>query len=332
MDDVILLAHGSGGKKSHELVTETIVPHFENPILSKLDDQGIFMVGNSRVAMSTDSYVVDPIFFPGGDIGKLAVHGTVNDLAVCGARPLSLSVGFVLEEGFPVEDFERILASMGEAARDAGVAIVTGDTKVVPRGRADKIFINTSGVGVIETTQAIGGAHARPGDIVLINGTLADHGMAVMAAREGFETPIESDTAALYELIQSVLKVAEVHAMRDATRGGLATTIKEIALQSEVGILLEESKIPVKPSVASFCDLLGFDPLYVANEGKAIFFVRPEDAEKALATMQAHPLGKDARIIGKVTPDSPGKVIMRTAIGGSRVLEMLTGEQLPRIC
>lgn len=332
MDDVILLAHGSGGKKSHELVTETIVPHFENPILAKLDDQGIFMVGNSRVAMSTDSYVVDPIFFPGGDIGKLAVHGTVNDLAVCGAHPLSMSVGFVLEEGFPVEDFKRILASMGEAAKEAGVAIVTGDTKVVPRGRADKIFINTAGVGVIETSQAIGGTLARPGDVILINGTIADHGMAVMAAREGFEAPIESDTAALYELIQAVLKVAEVHSMRDATRGGLATTIKEIALQSEVGITLEEAKIPVKPAVSSFCDLLGFDPLYVANEGKAIFFVRPEDAEKALKAMQNHPLGKDARIIGKVTPDEAGKVVMRTSIGGSRVLEMLTGEQLPRIC
>lgn len=329
---MILLAHGSGGKKSHQLIEERILPHFQNPILERLDDQGLVSLGDCRLAMSTDSYVVDPIFFPGGDIGKLAIHGTVNDLAMSGARPLYLTVGFILEEGLPLEDFDKVLRSMKEAAEEAGVQIVTGDTKVVPRGKADRIFINTAGVGLIEK-QEIHGDGILPGDKIILSGTIGDHGMAVMAAREGLplSEPILSDTAPLQGLIRSVLDVAEVTAMRDPTRGGLATTLKELAMQSHCALQLEESKIPIRPPVAALCDLLGFDPMHVANEGKVVLFVRPEDAEKALEAMQNHPYGRDAAIIGEAL-EGDGEVIVQTAIGGKRLLDMLVGQQLPRIC
>ncbi|HBN08082.1 MAG TPA: hydrogenase expression/formation protein HypE [Cyanobacteria bacterium UBA8530] len=328
----ILLAHGSGGKKSHQLITEVILPHFDNPILNRLDDQGIFTLGKSKVAMSTDSYVVDPPFFAGGDIGKLAVHGTVNDLAVSGARPLYLSVGLILEEGFEICELEKILRSMQEAAQEAEVSIVTGDTKVVPRGSADKIFINTAGIGLIEG-EAITGSGARPGDLILINGTIGDHGMAVMAAREKFDVSnVFSDSAPLHGLIREVMKVSEVHAMRDPTRGGVATTLKEIAIQSKTSLLIEEEKIPLHPAVGALCDLLGFDPLFVANEGKCLFFVHPEGAERALAAMRLHPYGKNAAIIGQVEEGPAGQVALKTAIGGKRLLDMLVGQQLPRIC
>jgi len=334
-NDKILLDHGSGGKISHTMIAEMMMPAFDNPILAQLNDGAEVKIGDERLAFSTDSYVVDPIFFPGGNIGDLAVNGTVNDLAMCGAVPLFLSVGLIIEEGFPAADLDMILRQMGLAAQKAGVLVVTGDTKVVPRGAADKIFINTSGIGRIPEGVEISGHRARPGDKILLSGTLADHGIAILTSREGmrFDSPVVSDTAALNHLVQRMLSVdRDIHVLRDPTRGGLGTTLNEIAGQSRVGIHLAEERIPIKPDVAALCELLGFDPLYIANEGKLIAFVSPDHAEAVLAVLCADALGKDACIIGEVVEAPAGRVILQTRIGGTRIVDMLTGEQLPRIC
>ncbi|MFH0995820.1 MAG: hydrogenase expression/formation protein HypE [Pseudomonadota bacterium] len=334
-NDKILLDHGSGGKISHTMIAEMMLPVFDNPILAKLNDGAEVKIGDERLAFSTDSYVVDPIFFPGGNIGDLAVNGTVNDLAMCGAVPLYLSVGLIIEEGFPAADLSIILRQMGLAAQNAGVLVVTGDTKVVPKGAADKIFINTSGIGRIPEGVQISGHRARPGDKILLSGTLADHGIAILTSREGmrFESPVVSDTAALNHLVQRMLAVdRDIHVLRDPTRGGLGTTLNEIAGQSRVGIHIAEARIPIKPDVAALCELLGFDPLYIANEGKLIAFVSPDHADAVLAVLRADALGKDACIIGEVVEAPAGRVILQTRIGGTRIVDMLTGEQLPRIC
>ncbi|MGE0085432.1 MAG: hydrogenase expression/formation protein HypE [Desulfococcaceae bacterium] len=334
--DKISLDHGSGGKISHSLISGIIAPIFDNSILARMDDGAVLEIGGKRLAFSTDSYVVDPIFFPGGDIGGLAVNGTVNDIAMCGAVPLYLSTGIIMEEGFSIADLKRILQSMKAAAQEAGVSIVTGDTKVVPKGTADKIFINTAGVGLIPEGVDVAGANVRPGDKIILSGTMADHGMAVLTQREGlrFETPIQSDTAPLNHMVKKITEKAgkEIHALRDPTRGGVGTTLNEIALASCAGIRIHEEKLPVNPAVAGICELLGFDPLYVANEGKMLVFVSPDSAGDVLDIIRAEKYGKDACIIGEATADHPGKVFMQTRIGGTRMVDMLTGEQLPRIC
>ncbi len=334
-NDKILLDHGSGGKISHTMIAEMMLPAFDNPILAQLNDGAEVKIGDERMAFSTDSYVVDPIFFPGGNIGDLAVNGTVNDLAMCGAIPLFLSVGLIIEEGFPAADLDIILRQMGLAAKKAGVLVVTGDTKVVPRGAADKIFINTSGIGRIPDGVEISGHRAMPGDKILLSGTLADHGIAILTSREGmrFDSQVISDTAALNHLVQRMLSIdRDVHVLRDPTRGGLGTSLNEIAGQSRVGIRLDEERIPVKPDVSALCELLGFDPLYIANEGKLIAVVSPDHADALLAVLRADALGKDACIIGEVVEAPAGRVILQTRIGGTRIVDMLTGEQLPRIC
>lgn len=334
-EDMILLDHGSGGRASHELITGVFVPQFKNALLEGLDDSTVFEIGGQKLAFSTDSYTVDPIFFPGGDIGCLAVNGTVNDLAMRGAEPLYLSVGFIIEEGFPMADLARILKSMKEAAEAAGVQIIAGDTKVVNRGAADKIFINTTGLGVIKNDADISGRNARVGDVVLASGTIGDHGITILSKRGGlsFEAPLESDSVPLNGLVAEMMAVSDkIHAMRDPTRGGLATTLNEIALQSNVGIELIEEHIPVREGVEGACELLGLDPLYVANEGKLIAFVALEDADKVLECIKTHPYGSEAVIIGKVVSENPGRVFMRTGVGGTRIIDMLAGEQLPRIC
>jgi hydrogenase expression/formation protein HypE len=311
------------------------MPAFDNSILAQLNDGAEVKIGDERLAFSTDSYVVDPIFFPGGNIGDLAVNGTVNDLAMCGAVPLFLSVGLIIEEGFSAAELNSILRQMGLAAQNAGVLVVTGDTKVVPRGAADKIFINTSGIGRIPEGVQISGHRARPGDKILLSGTLADHGIAILTSREGmrFESPVVSDTAALNHLVQRMLAVDRgIHVLRDPTRGGLGTTLNEIAGQSRVGVHIAEARIPIKPDVAALCELLGFDPLYIANEGKLIAFVSPDHADDILDVLRADALGKDACIIGEVVEAPAGRVILQTRIGGTRIVDMLTGEQLPRIC
>ncbi len=331
----IVLAHGSGGKLSHQLVEKMVLPQFRNELLEALHDGAIFSIGGQRVAFSTDSYVVSPIFFPGGDIGKLAVHGTVNDLAMCGARPLYLSVGFILEEGTPMEEFWRVVQSMREAAAAAGVMLVTGDTKVVDRGKADKIFINTSGIGIIPDGINIGPRRAAAGDKVIMSGAMAVHGIAVMSVREGleFESEIASDTAPLNGLVETILAASkDVHVLRDPTRGGITSALTEIAQAAKVGMLLKEGAIPISEDVKGACEILGLDPLYVANEGKLLAIVAPEEAEKLVHAMKAHPLGREAAIIGEVTADHPGLVMMRTRVGGTRIVDMLSGEQLPRIC
>jgi hydrogenase expression/formation protein HypE len=331
----VVLAHGSGGKLSQQLIQELIVPGFRNPLLETLHDGAIFSVGGARLAFSTDSYVVSPIFFPGGDIGKLAVHGTVNDLAMCGARPLHLSVGFILEEGLPMEDLWRIVQSMREAADAAGVTLVTGDTKVVDRGKADKIFINTAGIGEVRDGVRIDPTRAQPGDKIIVSGHIAVHGIAIMSVREGleFETEIASDTAPLNGLVDAMYAPGrDIHVLRDPTRGGLTSSLVEIAQSAKVGMLLEESQIPITEEVKGACEILGLDPLHVANEGKLVAVVPAEHADEILAAMRAHPLGQEAAIIGEVTTDHPGFVFMKTRIGGSRVVDMLAGEQLPRIC
>ena len=334
-NDKILLDHGSGGKISHAMIEEMMLPVFDNPILAQLNDGAEIKIGDERLAFSTDSYVVDPIFFPGGNIGDLAVNGTVNDLAMSGAVPMFLSVGLIIEEGFPAADLNIILRQMGLAAKKAGVLVVTGDTKVVPRGAADKIFINTSGIGRIPDGVQISGRRARPGDKILLSGTLADHGIAILTSREGmrFDSPVISDTAALNHLVRRMLAVdRNIHVLRDPTRGGLGTTLNEIAGQSRVGIHIVEERIPIKPDVAALCELLGFDPLYIANEGKLIAVISPDHADAMLAVLRADPLGKDACIIGEVVQSPTGRVILKTRIGGTRIVDMLTGEQLPRIC
>ena len=334
MDKSILLAHGSGGKLSHELVEKKILPFLANPALNKLDDSAVFEA-SGRLAFTTDSYVVNPIFFPGGDIGKLAVCGTVNDLAMNGARPLYLSLSAIIEEGFLLSDLEQILQSVKKATEEAEVSIIAGDTKVVDRGQADKLFITTSGVGIISPGVDISGANARVGDKVLLSGTIGDHGIAIMSQREGlkFSMALESDCAPLNKLVSKMLEVSSsVHCLRDPTRGGLATTLNELAWQSKVGIVVEETQIPVKEEVKAACELLGLDPIYVANEGKMVAIVDSADANKILACMKENNYGRDAAIIGEVTKEHPGKVVMQTKLGPSRIVDMLSGELLPRIC
>lgn len=331
----IVLAHGSGGKLSQRLVQQVVMPAFRNEFLSPLHDGAILSLNGTRVAFSTDSFVVSPLFFPGGDIGKLAVNGTVNDLAMCGAQPQHLSVGFIIEEGLPMADFQRVVRSMSEAALAAGVTLVTGDTKVVDRGKADGIFINTSGVGIIPEGVNIHPTRARPGDKIIVSGLIAIHGIAIMSVREGleFETEIASDCAPLNGLVAAMATVCpDIHVLRDPTRGGVTSALTEIAQSANVGMLLDEASIPIDEAVKGACEILGLDPLYVANEGKLLAIVGAADAPAVLAAMRAHPLGSDAAIIGEVTADPTGIVLMKTRIGGTRVVDMLTGEQLPRIC
>jgi len=333
--DKILLDHGSGGKLSHRLITDLVLPLFDNAILSPLHDGAVLDMDGQRLAFSTDTFVVDPVFFPGGSIGDLAVNGTVNDLAMCGAIPQYLSAGLILEEGFSIVDLKRILDDIRVAAEQAGVIIVTGDTKVVPKGAVDKIFVNTSGIGKIPHGVDISSRNARPGDKIILSGTIADHGMAVLTRREGmtFESPVKSDTAPLNHMVSRMLSVSKgIHVLRDPTRGGVGTALNEIAGRSGVGIKIYEEKIPLKDAVAGICEILGFDPVYVANEGKLMAFVDPRHAEKILAAIKEDELGKDAAIIGEVMPDHPGRVMMKTRIGGVRIVDMLSGDQLPRIC
>ena len=334
MSDKILLDYGSGGRASHRLVNELFFKHLGNEILARMDDGAVLDI-SGPLAMSTDSFVVDPIEFPGGDIGSLAVHGTVNDVAMMGARPLYLTCGFILEEGLEVSVLERIVASMGRAAQKAGVRVVAGDTKVVPRGAADKIFINTTGLGQVLVDPAPSGHRAAVGDVVLVSGTMGDHGLAILSTREGlsFEAPVVSDSASLCGLVEKLLTaVPGLHVLRDPTRGGLATTINEIAGQSNVGVELDEAAIPVEPAVAGGCAVLGLDPLYLANEGKFLCLLPEAEAEKALSVLRADPLGAKAVRIGRVVAEHPGKVALVTPLGGKRLLGMLEGEQLPRIC
>jgi len=355
-DTQITLAHGSGGRAMHELIEGLFLEYLRNPLLEKLEDQAVFDLGptpeaiasqngnghaRTRVAFTTDSYVVDPIFFPGGDIGKLAINGTVNDLAMSGARPLYLSAGFILEEGFPIDDLKRILVSMREAAAEAGVAVVTGDTKVVQKGSADKLFINTAGVGVVEAPVNLSATRAQVGDKVILSGTLGDHGTTIMIARGELEleTDIESDCAPLNTLVQEMIDEAvsagaleHLHCLRDPTRGGAATTLNEIALSSEVCIEIEEDSIPVREEARGACEILGLDPLYVANEGKLIAVASAEITDRLVARMKLNRYGADACVIGEVKAEPQGIVAMRTGFGGTRIVDMLVGEQLPRIC
>jgi len=333
--DRILLDHGSGGRMSHDLIKEFFFPYFKNSILSGFDDSAVFTIGGKMLAFSTDSYTVDPIFFPGGDIGEIAINGTVNDLAMQGAKPLYISVGFIIEEGFLIADLEKIIQSMERSAREADVLIVTGDTKVVPRKTVDKIFINTSGVGIIPDGVNISGRNARPGDKIILSGYIAEHGITVLSQREGltFDSHLLSDTAPLNHLVAEMVAASrQIHTLRDPTRGGIGTSMNEIALQSWVGVRLYEEAIPVRDEVRGACELLGLDPLYIANEGKLLACVGPEDAQMLLKVMQMNKYGKDACVIGEIVADPPGKVFMKTAIGGTRIIDMLTGEQLPRIC
>jgi hydrogenase expression/formation protein HypE len=332
----IVMGHGGGGKLGNELVEHLFLPAFRNAALENLGDAAVLNLATGKLAMSTDSFVVQPLFFPGGSIGELAVNGTVNDLAVSGADPKYLSASFILEEGFPLAQLAAIVESMAQAAATAGVQIVTGDTKVVERGHGDGCYINTAGIGVLREGIQVGPHRAQPGDAILVSGTIGDHGMAVMSVREGleFESQIVSDCAAMNGIIAEVLNAAgaDVHAMRDPTRGGLASTLNEIAQASGVGVLIDEANLPVRPQVQSACELLGLDPVYVANEGKAVFFVAPEAAEEVLAVLRAHPLGREAARIGRVTAEHPRLLVARTAMGANRVIAQQIGEQLPRIC
>jgi hydrogenase expression/formation protein HypE len=335
--DKVLLGHGSGGKLSAELLRDIFLPAFANAALCRMDDQAIVEAAGARLAFTTDSYVVKPLFFPGGDIGSLAVHGTINDLAVGGADPLCLSAAFILEEGLPMETLRAVVESMGAAAARAGIPIVTGDTKVVDKGSGDGLFINTAGIGIVRPGISLSANQARPGDCVLLSGFIGDHGIAILAQREGleFETRIESDSAALHGLIGAMLDASPagaIRCMRDPTRGGLASTLNEIAGQSKCGIMLRESSIPIREEVRGACELLGLDPLYVANEGKVVAIVDADAAQAVVAGMREHPLGLGARVIGTVTDREPGMVTMRTALGTTRIVDMLAGDQLPRIC
>jgi len=333
--DIVQLAHGGGGKMTARLIETLFAPAFRNPHLDPLGDGAVVTIGKERLAFTTDTFVVKPIFFPGGDIGSLAVHGTVNDLAMCGAEPLFLSAGLVLEEGLPMRDLERVVASMADACAGAGVTLVTGDTKVVDRGKGDGVYVNTSGVGRVRDGVEVGPARAKPGDVVLVSGPVGDHGIAVMAAREGidFETALLSDSAAVVAPVRALLDaVPGTRVLRDPTRGGLATALCEIALSSGVGIRLEESQIPVRDEVRGACELLGFDPLYVACEGRFLAIVPGESEEEALAAIRSQPGGEQACRIGAVVTEDPGRLVLRTRIRTSRLLERLTGEQLPRIC
>ena len=337
--DTILLGHGSGGKLSAELIRDIFLPAFQNPVLARLDDQAIVNVNGQRLAITTDSFVVKPLFFPGGDIGSLAVHGTVNDLAMGGATPLFLSAAFIIEEGFSMDELRRVVNSLRQAAADAGVQVVTGDTKVVEKGKGDGLFINTTGIGIVPEGIELSADRARPGDKVLLSGPIGDHGIAILAQREGleFETKIQSDSAALHTLVAAMLGVTsnvtlDIRCMRDPTRGGVSSTLNEIAERSQVGIELEERSLPIHEEVRGACELLGLDPLYVANEGKLIAIVAPEGADAVLQAMKRHPLGAEAVVIGTVKKENPGLVTMRTPLGTTRIVDMLAGDQLPRIC
>jgi hydrogenase expression/formation protein HypE len=333
--DKILLGHGSGGKLSAELIESIFLPAFQNPVLARLDDQGVVTINGAKLAVTTDSFVVKPLFFRGGNIGSLAVHGTVNDLAMGGAQPLYLTVAFILEEGLPMETLRRVVDSLAVAARAAGVQIITGDTKVVEKGSGDGIFINTTGIGLVPEGVELSAGAAQPGDCVILSGSIGEHGMAILSEREGleFETALESDSAALHTLVAAMLTAdGRIHTLRDPTRGGVSSSLNEIAKQSGVGIEIEESAIPVSEAVRGACELLGLDPLYVANEGKLIAMVDAAAAATVLAAMRGHPLGRDACAIGSVTEEHPGMVTMRTLLGPSRIVDMLSGDQLPRIC
>ena len=334
--DQITLDHGSGGEAAHELVQDIFLSRLDNAFLRTLDDSAVLTLpGGCTLAMTTDCYVVDPIFFPGGNIGSLAVHGTVNDLSVQGAHPLYLTLGLILEEGLPLDDLKKIIDSVAEASREAEISIVAGDTKVVPKGHGDKIFVNTSGIGLIPDNVDVSGHNAQPGDTIIINGNIGDHGMAILSKRAGleFKTPLISDSVPLNSLVTSLLDVSDnIHVLRDPTRGGVATALNEIARTSKVGIHLFEEHLPISQSTSAACEILGLDPLYMANEGKCLVFVSQGDCEKALKTMKTNTYGKGSRVIGEVTDGNPGRVLLKTRIGGTRILSMLTGEQLPRIC
>jgi hydrogenase expression/formation protein HypE len=332
----VVLAHGGGGRLSKQLIESVFLGAYGNDVLAQLQDAAVLDLAEGRVAFSTDSYVIDPPFFPGGNIGSLAVHGTLNDLAMCGARPVALSAGYILEEGFPMADLWRVAVAMRDAAAAAGVPIVTGDTKVVDCGKADGIFINTSGIGVIARGVDIAPYRIRAGDAVIVSGTIATHGIAIMSLREGleFETALRTDSASLHELVAALLADVgpALHALRDPTRGGVASALNEMATSAALGIHIDEAAVPVLEEVRGACELLGFDPLYVANEGKFIAFVDSAFADRAIASLHAHPLGRDAAVIGRAVPDQPGRVFQRSRIGGLRSVDMLSGEQLPRIC
>jgi hydrogenase expression/formation protein HypE len=335
-EEQVVMGHGAGGRMSHRLIQKAFVSAFQNPALLAGDDAASLQPAPGiKLSISTDAHVVTPLFFPGGDIGRLAVCGTVNDVAMLGARPLYLTAGFILEEGLPMSTLQRIIASMQSAAQEAGVQIVAGDTKVVQKGKADGLYITTAGVGVVPISLNIGGANAKPGDAILLSGTLGDHGIAVLGARGelGFESTIQSDIAPLNHLIAAMLEASpNIHVLRDPTRGGLATTLNEIATQSNVGIQLDEKTLPIHPEVASACEMLGFDPLYIANEGKLVVILAPEDADKVLQTMRSMSYGEGAAIIGEVTAEPRKRVLLKTALGSTRVVDMLAGEMLPRIC
>jgi hydrogenase expression/formation protein HypE len=334
-DKRITLAHGAGGRLSHELVEELFMPFFANDLLAALDDSAVIPAQAHRIAFTTDSYVVKPLFFPGGDIGRLAVCGTVNDLAMAGARPIGISASFILEEGLPIGDLEQVLASMKEAAQEANVMVVAGDTKVVEHGAAQGLYITTSGLGIIPEGVAIGSAQAKAGDAIIVSGPIGEHEIAVLMARGEFslQGKIESDCAPLNQLVEVMLEASRaIHSLRDPTRGGMATVLWEIANASRVGVVVEEEEIPIRDQVKAVCDLLGFDPYYLANEGKLIAFVPEGEARAVLQAMQTHPLGRQAAIIGRVVAEHPGKVLLKTPIGGHRLLDPLSGEQFPRIC
>ncbi|MBW2097022.1 MAG: hydrogenase expression/formation protein HypE [Deltaproteobacteria bacterium] len=331
----IALDHGSGGEASAELVEKVFVPLLDNPYLRELDDSAVVSLNGGRVAMTTDSYVVDPIFFPGGNIGSLAVHGTVNDLCMQGAQPLYLTLGLILEEGLPFQDLRKVMKGVAQACKESGIKVVAGDTKVVSKGHADKIFINTAGIGLIPDTINVSARNARPGDVVMINGSIADHGIAILTRREGlqFQSSLRSDSAPLNRLVAAILDVCpEVHVLRDPTRGGVATALNEIASRSDVAVQLYEEKIPISAPVRSACEILGLDPLYVANEGKCLAILPREQAEEVLKAMKRHPYGAAAAVIGEVLERPQGKVLLKTQVGGTRILSTLTGAQLPRIC
>lgn len=335
MEDSILLAHGSGGKLSHQLIRDFFLPHYENPVLDKLDDAAKLTLTGDHLAYTTDSYVVNPLFFKGGDIGRLAICGTVNDLAMMGAKPLYLTASFIIEEGFRLATLKKILSSMKEASEEAGVEVVAGDTKVVEKGAADKLFITTSGIGALEKGLNISGANARAGDRVILSGHIAEHGMAILVQREGIELEVEikSDVAPLNHLVTQMLKVTKkIKCLRDPTRGGLATTLNELASQSGVSIRIEEEKLPIKEEVRGVCEILGLHPLYIGNEGKLIAVVACEDSQSVLEKMREHPYGTGAQIIGEVVEEPTGRVFMKSSIGGTRIVDMLAGEQLPHIC
>jgi len=334
--DHVLLGHGSGGGLTNELIRRVFLPGFQNSTLAALEDQATLSLGGGvRLAFTTDSFVVRPIFFPGGDIGRLAVHGTVNDLAVGGAKPMFLSAAFILEEGLPLEDLKRIVASMREACEESGVALVAGDTKVVDRGKGDQVFITTSGIGVVPVGRSLSIHSAKPGDQIIVSGTIGDHGITIMSVREGieFETLLESDCASLAGLTYVMLEACpSIRCMRDPTRGGLSSALNELADASKVGVRVNEAALPVRKEVKGACEMLGLDPMYVANEGKLIAVVPGQESERLLAVMREHPLGRNAAIIGEVVADHAGMVIMKSLVGGERVVTLLSGEQLPRIC